>query len=371
VEQRAKRILSFDGGGVRGLVSIAILERLETEIARATGRAEARLADHFDLIGGTSTGAIIAGALALGMGAAELREHYFRIVPRVFKSSPFRVFGVHSRFDGERLARELRSIGGERTLDSPDLKTGFAAVMKRIDSGSVWVVSNAPAAPFFDDPPDGSYVGNRHYRLADLVRASTAAPHYFQPQPIRLFADEAPGLFVDGAVTPYGNPALLLFMVAHLAPYGWRWPLGAERLKLVSVGTGSFRHRISQRRARFMPALGLAVKTLLAMSQDCNLQTLTLLQWLGRAETSTPINAELGDLSQLAKPAAPLFSLWRWDAQLEADWLQRHLGRPIEGRALDRLRRMDVAENARLAYEIGQKAAAALVTPESVARLLA
>jgi hypothetical protein len=304
------------------------------------------------------------------MRAAELREHYFRIVPRVFRSSPFRIFGLNSRFDGERLAKELHAFGGDRTLGSPDLRTGFAVVMKRIDSGSVWVVSSSPEAPYFEDPPDGRFVGNKHYRLADLVRASTAAPHYFQPQPIQLFPNEAPGLFVDGAVTPYGNPALLLLMVAHLAPYGWRWPLGRERLKLVSIGTGSFRHRVTHRQLRFLPALGLAVKTLLAMSQDCNQQALTLLQWLGHSETPWPINSELGDLSTLAKPTEPLFSFWRWDAQLETDWLERHLGRPFPPRALDRLRRMDAAENAQLAYEIGQRAAEAQVTAKSVAQLL-
>ena len=368
--ERARRILSLDGGGVRGLLSLGILERLEAEIARQTGRPDARLSDHFDLIGGASTGAIVAGALALGMSVAELTQHYLRIVPRVFRVSPLRLFGVQSRFDGRRLAVELRAIGGEHRLDSPDLKTGFAVVMKRIDSGSVWVVSNSPRAPFFDDPPDRSYVGNRNYRMADLVRASTAAPHYFQPQPIQLFADEPPGLFVDGAVTPYGNPALLLLLVAHLAPYGWQWPLGAERLKLVSIGTGSFRHRITHRELRFMPALGLAVKTLLAVNQDCNLHTLTLLQWLGQVESPWPINAELGDLSRLAKPTAPLFSFWRWDAALEADWLRQHLGRDFDRRTLDRLRRMDVAQNATLAWEIGQAAGARQVTPESVARLL-
>jgi hypothetical protein len=370
VPEQAKRILSFDGGGVRGLVSIAILERLEAEIARQTGVAEVHLCDHFDLIGGTSTGALIASALALGMRASELRDHYFRIVPRIFRSSPFRIFGLYSRFNGERLAQELRAIAGERTLDSPDLRTGFAVVMKRIDSGSVWVVSSSPRAPYYEDPPDGHFVGNKHYRLADLVRASTAAPHYFQPQPIQLFPKEAPGLFVDGAVTPYGNPALLMLMVAHLEPYGWGWPLGAERLKLVSIGTGSFRHRVTHRQLRYLPALGLAVKTLLAMSQDCSQQALTILQWLGRSETPYKVNSELGDLSTLAKPADPLFSFWRWDAQLEAEWLERHLGRSFAPRALGRLRRMDAAENARLAYEIGQAAGEAQVTAKSVARLL-
>jgi patatin-like phospholipase/acyl hydrolase len=61
----AKRILSLDGGGVRGAVTIAFLERLETVIDEIEGKPTL-LCDWFDIIGGTSTGAIIAGTLALG-----------------------------------------------------------------------------------------------------------------------------------------------------------------------------------------------------------------------------------------------------------------------------------------------------------------
>ena len=69
-----KRILALDGGGVRGMITLAILERLEALLAEATGRTDGsfRLAHYFDLIGGTSTGSIIATGLAMGHSASEL-----------------------------------------------------------------------------------------------------------------------------------------------------------------------------------------------------------------------------------------------------------------------------------------------------------
>ena len=60
-----KRILALDGGGLRGAISVAFLERIEKMLDDHYGR-KVRLADFFDLVGGTSTGAIIAGAVALG-----------------------------------------------------------------------------------------------------------------------------------------------------------------------------------------------------------------------------------------------------------------------------------------------------------------
>jgi uncharacterized protein len=68
-----KRILALDGGGVRGVIAVAFLERIEAVIGKQTG-GDIRLCDWFDLIGGTSTGAIIAGALAFGKTTAELKD---------------------------------------------------------------------------------------------------------------------------------------------------------------------------------------------------------------------------------------------------------------------------------------------------------
>src|SRR5919108_1042611 len=68
-----KRILALDGGGVRGAISVAFLERIEALLSEHQGRP-VRLGDYFHLVGGTSTGSIIAGALALGYRAEQVRE---------------------------------------------------------------------------------------------------------------------------------------------------------------------------------------------------------------------------------------------------------------------------------------------------------
>src|SRR5882672_7042887 len=81
-----KRILSLDGGGVRGAITIAFLERLEKLIEEIEGKP-ILLGDWFDLIGGTSTGAIIACALALGYRAADVHEFYNSISPKIFRRS--------------------------------------------------------------------------------------------------------------------------------------------------------------------------------------------------------------------------------------------------------------------------------------------
>src|SRR5690242_3133891 len=108
-----KRILALDGGGVRGAISIAFLERLEDEISAIEGRPTL-LGDWFDLIGGTSTGAIIAGALALGYRARDIHDFYHQLGTRVFRRSFWRLAGVMSKFDRRNLLRELDAVFGER-----------------------------------------------------------------------------------------------------------------------------------------------------------------------------------------------------------------------------------------------------------------
>src|ERR1700734_1626244 len=110
-----KRILAIDGGGVRGVVALAFLERIERILESQYGRP-IRLCDWFDLIGGTSTGAIIASALALGYRAADVRKFYHALGPRVFRRSFWRVMGLMSKFDRQNLISELGDILGHRML---------------------------------------------------------------------------------------------------------------------------------------------------------------------------------------------------------------------------------------------------------------
>src|SRR3954454_7622264 len=72
-----RRILALDGGGIRGLITLGVLARLESQLAAASDAGpDFRLSRYFDLIGGTSTGGIIAAALARGMSVAEITSFY-------------------------------------------------------------------------------------------------------------------------------------------------------------------------------------------------------------------------------------------------------------------------------------------------------
>ncbi|HOY15140.1 MAG TPA: patatin-like phospholipase family protein, partial [Saprospiraceae bacterium] len=79
-----KRILSLDGGGIRGVLTIGLLEELEATLRKQHNDPNLLLCDYFDLIGGTSTGSILASGLAVGMSTSELREYYFNMGGVIF-----------------------------------------------------------------------------------------------------------------------------------------------------------------------------------------------------------------------------------------------------------------------------------------------
>jgi predicted acylesterase/phospholipase RssA len=83
-----KRILALDGGGLRGILSLALLQKIEDTLRqRHGGDADFRLCHYFDLIAGTSTGAIIAATLALGWTVKDLRARYMDLGVSVFERS--------------------------------------------------------------------------------------------------------------------------------------------------------------------------------------------------------------------------------------------------------------------------------------------
>jgi patatin-like phospholipase/acyl hydrolase len=209
-----KRILALDGGGTRGIIELAFLARIEALLRAAhDDDPDFRLADWFDLIGGTSTGAIIAAGLAMGKPVEELTRIYLDLSPLAFRRRRWRLTGLVPRFDAAPLTRVLQTHFGERTLDTPDLRTGFAVVARRFDTGSPWLISNDPRAPYWADPADAGFIGNCHYRLVEVVRASSAAPGLFRPQWIQVVPGRPPGLFVDGGFSPHNNPSLMLLML--------------------------------------------------------------------------------------------------------------------------------------------------------------
>lgn len=351
-----KRVLSLDGGGVRGAITLQFLRLMEDQLSERAGR-RVLLHEHFDLIGGTSTGAIIAGALAIGMSAAEVSDLYDRLAPNVFRKSRWRIVGLQAKFTVKELQKELSRVFGDMTFDSDRLRTGFCVVTKRMDTGSPWIVSNNPKALYWEEPGDGSYIGNRRYPVAKLIRASTAAPHYFDPEPLDVLNSGQQGLFVDGGVSPYNNPSLPLFLQASLPQHGLNWPLGPDRLTIVSVGTGGYRPTLPAREAAGMTAAGLALKALAGLMCDTEAQTVGMMQALGTTPTPWKINSEVGDMQGMRLPGGPLFRYVRYDLRLEAEWLLENLGRKVDPATIAHLRLMDDPKNMAKAQDMARMAA--------------
>jgi hypothetical protein len=362
---------------VRGAITVAFLERIE-EILRERIGTPVQLGDWFDLIGGTSTGSIIAGALALGYSVADVKRFYLELAPRIFKRPFWRILGLQAKFDAQALRDEIKSIVKDETLDSEELITGLCIVTKRMDTGSPWIVSNNPRAPYWEGEPadigagKSGYAGNKDYKLANLVRASTAAPFYFDPEWIEIAEGEPPGLFVDGGVTPHNNPSLIILLMTILKPFNINWETGADKLTVVSIGTGGHRDRVVPDELGMGRTAKLAIHALTSLMSDIQSFILMQMQFLGKCLTPWVINSEIGALAHDAPPNGKLFTFLRYDVRLELSWIEQELGPEVDrifGRKLTeddviRMRSMDDPTIIPDIYALAKLAAAKQVKPE-------
>jgi hypothetical protein len=234
-----RRLLALDGGGIRGVMTLEILAEIERQLRELRGAGpEFRLCHFFDYVGGTSTGAIIAAGLARGMSVAELLDFYAAVGPQMFDRAAIWNRWKHL-YDADPLQRQLQQVfGADADLFPASLRCLLLVVTRNSTTDSPWPISSNPLARYNDPArPDC----NLRIPLWRLVRASTAAPVYFPPEVIEWDPkDPAKAfVFVDGGITPYNNPALLLYRMATLPEYRLGWPSGEDRLMLVSVGTGS------------------------------------------------------------------------------------------------------------------------------------
>jgi len=241
-EPRA-RLLSFDGGGIRGLFALQYAKRIETLLREKTGKPDAVLADHFHYVAGTSTGAIIAAFVSWGLPVAEIERLYKLNAAAMFqKSGLLKRFTSH-RFVAEGLSRFLRDFfveddGSIATFGTAKLKTLLLVVTRNASTGSAWPLSNNPDAKYNDLDSPGN---NLQIPLWQLVRASTAAPTFFPPEILEVKGEGGkPRIFAfeDGGVTPFNCPAYLLGIMATLPEYRLGWKTGLENMSIVSIGTG-------------------------------------------------------------------------------------------------------------------------------------
>ncbi len=243
-----KKILSCDGGGILGLISVEILARLEADLRARLNTPDLVLADWFDFVSGTSTGAIIAACISTGMSMDRIREFYVGSGEQMFdKASVFK--RLRYNYNDEPLAQKLRdelnralgysSVAPPATLGDDGLRTLLMMVLRNHTTDSPWPVRNNPRARYNQLERKDC---NLKLPLWQLVRASTAAPTFFPPEVVTFAPgspDEYQFIFVDGGVTTYNNSAFLAFQMATSAPYRVNWPTGTDRMLIVSVGTGS------------------------------------------------------------------------------------------------------------------------------------
>ena len=198
---------------IRGVITLAILGELQAQLQALKRDDTFVLADYFDYIGGTSTGAIIATCLSSFIGASNAFVSSTRAAPGdVRQGQRSRASSQSSRTRSSPHCCSARL--GQTTLGDERLQGRcccWSCAMRPRDS---------PWAPFRNNPhakynlTDRADCNLRLLLLVQLVRASTAAPTHFPPETIDVGAQRF--VFVDGGVTMFTNPAFQLFLMATL-----------------------------------------------------------------------------------------------------------------------------------------------------------
>jgi patatin-like phospholipase/acyl hydrolase len=314
----SKKILGLDGGGIRGMITIEILSGIEEMLRKALGRDEKFvLADYFDFVAGTSTGAIIAACISLGMKVETIRDFYLNSGPDMFdKASILKRFRY--KFEDDKLAEKMQVIFGKNTtLGSEMLATVLMMVMRNATTDSPWPLSNNPLAKYNDRNRTDC---NLNLPLWQLVRASTAAPVYFPPEVVQVGKHEF--VFVDGGITTYNNPAFQSFLMATLEPYKMNWPAGEDKLLVVSIGTGTSpkaNENLDPSDMNLIYNAGSIPSAL--MFAALNEQDL-LCRVFGKCLAGDPLDREVGDLVGVTGPVGQkLFTYLRYNAELTSEGL--------------------------------------------------
>lgn len=210
------RILSIDGGGIRGIFPAAVLAELEQRYLG--GRS---IAQHFDLITGTSTGGILALGLAAGKTSRELLDIYQvdgkEIFPPGRLARTWRAFRSVSlyRYDRAALTRVLENVLGDLTLSEARSRLCIPAFEGH--HGEVYI---------FKTPHHPHYTVDGWEKMVTVGQATSAAPCYFRA------LDSAGYRFVDGGV--WANNPIMIGLVEALACFD----IDPSQVQILSLGCG-------------------------------------------------------------------------------------------------------------------------------------
>ncbi|MEJ7768783.1 MAG: patatin-like phospholipase family protein [Chitinophagaceae bacterium] len=359
---KPKRILALDGGGIRGALTLGYLQRIEAILKKQHGNKDSfRLCDYFDLIGGTSTGAIIAACLAIGWTVEEIKQRYFELGGKIFakKYKWWNIFTIkdiiRAGYDAGPLEEQLQLVFKEMKLGSPEIRTGLCIVAKRADTNSVWPLINHPKAKYYDSE-EGR---NKDILLWKAVRASTAAPSYFLPQIIEVGGGLPTAAFVDGGVSMANNPSLQLLMIATLKGFPFHWKMGADNLLLVSVGTGMGRWEKIPANVSKNHLLNWAQQIPDMFMADASWNNQIMLQWLSKCDTRWRIDGEIGDLTDDLitgdNDQKGLLTYLRYNQWLDAESLRELMNKDYSKEQVNGLVEMSNAASRFELFDVGCK----------------
>lgn len=237
-----KRVLSIDGGGIRGIYPATILAEIEKRLPEP-------LYQYFDLITGTSTGGIIALAIGLGFDASEIVGFYEKFGPKIFggwRSWRWLRHWVTTKYDDEELKRALEDTFGEKYVG--DSKTRLV-IPSMVPGKGVYLYKTCHRNDFERD----------YWRKAtEAAMATAAAPTYFP-----AYTNETKDILVDGGT--WANNPILFGLMDGIGILNWK----KDEIKVLSISCieKSLDHHLPKRKGKIAIASHL---TDLFMSMQSN-----------------------------------------------------------------------------------------------------
>lgn len=222
------KVLTIDGGGIKGLYSAKILSLFETELRRTHG-VDARIVDYADLICGTSTGGLIALALALRIPAEKICEFYETKGPQIFKGSEglialLRQLLFGGKFSDKPLRDALEEMYQGRTVGDSDCLLCIPT----------YDFTQGTYEIFKFDHKEGNLIRHNSLPMVDVALGTSAAPTFF---PLAQIEKENNTQYVDGGVWA-NNPSLvgLTEAIWHFVGPGKAY----DRVNMLSVASLNF-----------------------------------------------------------------------------------------------------------------------------------
>lgn len=244
------RILSIDGGGIRGLVPAQVLVAIEKKIREKTGNVNARVGDYFDLVAGTNAGGILACALLLPdilgenrakYSAEEIMHFFLDRGPDIF-DIPF----FHRLRTANGLLDEKYPEDG--LVEALDDYFGDATLQQLIKPCIVPAYDIKRRKAHFFSTHEANAAGKNFY-VKDVARATFSMPTYFECSYIESLSNVHYPL-ADGSLVAY-NPAMCAFAEACVGMEKKNGPVNpADEILLLSLGSGSSNRMFSYENAR-------------------------------------------------------------------------------------------------------------------------